>query len=408
MVVRRMRSRAQAILAVVTVVAAVWVGAGQAAVAGEARPILIGGSLGLTGPYSGPSAVYKAVYDYWAERVNREGGLLGRPVRLIIYDDEGRPAVAQSLYQRLLKDDNVDLVLAPYTTHVGGAIIPIVESARKVLWNGGFVGIELFERSSWMVGAYTYQEPDYSRGIFELVDSLPPDQRPRRIGIATEQNPFTLVARDGHRGYGGVLAFARQRGIPVVVNEEYPANVTDVSGIIQRARSAGVDLFFALSLPNPAALLARTARQVGFKPKIYCACGSQVTTLPYWPDLGPAGEGVMGTTMASHTDNYREVRELYEYLRARLGYRELPAYATVGLTILQVLEQAVKGAGTLDQATLRDYVTGRRFDTANGPIVYDEHRVPSYNAAVVQFLDGRNQVVWPRERATAQPVIPMP
>ena len=395
-------------VAVAAALATVGAPAVQAGQATDTRPILIGGSLGLTGPFSGPSAVYKAVYEYWAERVNREGGLLGRPVKLIIYDDEGRPAVAQSLYQRLLKEDNVDLVLAPYTTLVGGAVIPIVESARKVLWNGGFVGIELFERSDWIVGAYTYQEPDYSRGIFEIIGTLPPDQRPRRIGIATEQNPFTLVVRDGYKGYGGVLGFARQRNIPVVVNEEFPPNVTDVSGLIQRARTAGVDLFFALALPNPAALLARTAREQGFKPKIYCACGSQVTTLPYWRDLGPAGEGIMGTTMAWYTDKYRDMDTLYSFLQTRLGYREVPAYATVALTILQVLEQAVKGAGTLDQVALRNYVTGRRFDTVNGPIEYDENRVPKYNAAVVQFVKGQNHVVWPPHRATAKPIIPMP
>lgn len=168
------------------------------------RPILVGGTLGLTGPFSGPSAVYKAVYEYWVNRVNREGGLLGRPVRLILYDDEGKPAVAQALYQRLLKEDNVDLVLAPYTTLVGGAVIPIVESARKVLWNGGFVGIELFKKSRWMVGAYTYQEPDYPRGIFELTDHLPPNQRPRRIGVVTEQNPFTLVVKNGYQVWGWI------------------------------------------------------------------------------------------------------------------------------------------------------------------------------------------------------------
>ncbi len=373
-----------------------------------ARPVLVGGTLGLTGPFSGPSAVYKAVYEYWVNRVNREGGLLGRPVRLVLYDDEGKPAVAQALYQRLLKEDNVDLVLAPYTTLVGGSIIPVVESAGKVLWNGGFVGIELFKKSRWMVGAYTYQEPDYPRGIFELVDSLPTSQRPRRVGVVTEQNPFTLVVKNGYQGYGGVLGFAGQRNMPVVLNEEFSPTVTDVSGLIQRAKAANVDLFFALALPNPAALLARTAHELGFKPAIYCACGSQVTTLPYWRDLGPAAEGIMGTTMAWHTDRFKEVSVLHTYLQRQLGYRELPAYATVALTILQVMEQAVKGAGTLDQAKLRAYVVGRKFTTANGVIEYDKDGIPSYNAVVVQFLRGRNEVVWPTNRATARPVIPMP
>ena len=76
----------------------------------------------------------------------------------------------------------------------------------------------------------------------------------------------------------------------VVLNEEYPGNTNDVSGLIQRAKAADVDLFFALSLPNDAFLLARTAQELSFEPDIYCSCGSQVTTLPAWPDLGDAGE----------------------------------------------------------------------------------------------------------------------
>ena len=77
-------------------------------------PILIGGTLGLTGAFAGPSADYKLAYDLWLERVNAEGGLLGRPVEMIVYDDESTPATAQALYQRLINEDGVDLILAPY------------------------------------------------------------------------------------------------------------------------------------------------------------------------------------------------------------------------------------------------------------------------------------------------------
>ena len=93
---------------------------GSGAPSGE--PIKIGGTLGLTGIFSGPSAGYKATYEYWAKEVNASGGLLGRPVELTIYDDESTPATAATLYQRLINQDKVDLLLAPYTTAVGGAV----------------------------------------------------------------------------------------------------------------------------------------------------------------------------------------------------------------------------------------------------------------------------------------------
>jgi branched-chain amino acid transport system substrate-binding protein len=373
----------------------------------QGDPIRIGGTLGLTGAFAEPSAGYLAAYEYWEERINAEGGLLGRPVELLIYDDESTPTVAQDLFQRLIDEDEVDLLLAPYTTAVGGAVIPIIERNEMVLWNGGFVGIELFENSDWLVGSFTYQDPEYARPVFELVESLPEDERPERVAIVTEQNPFTLVVRGGFGDYPGAIERAESLGMEVVLDEQYAPDTTDVSGLVRRAMDADADMFLALSLPNPAALFARTAHELGYTPDIYCSCGSQVTTVPFWKDLGEAADGVMGTTMSWPTDDYPELDELHEVLQEEFGWAEMPTYAAGALSILQVLEQAVEAVGEIDQAALRDYVTDETFETAVGPMQYDEHRVPAYNAALVQFVGDHNEVVWPEDRATAQPRIPM-
>ena len=144
-----------------TLAAGVLMLAGAAIPAGRrTNPIVIGGTLGLTGAFAEPSTDYKAVYDLWLEQVNKKGGIMGRPVKMIIYNDESNPTVAQALYNRLLDQDKVDLVLAPYTTFVGGAIVPIVMSHKKVLFNGGFVGINLFRNNKgWIVGSYDCRSP---------------------------------------------------------------------------------------------------------------------------------------------------------------------------------------------------------------------------------------------------------
>jgi branched-chain amino acid transport system substrate-binding protein len=372
---------------------------------GEA--IRIGGTLGLTGAFSGPSAAYMAAYEYWAADVNASGGLLGRPVELVIYDDVSSPTTARGLYQRLIDQDEVDLLLAPYGTVIGQAVLPLAEHNEMVLFNGGFAGIEMFRSSEWMVGAATYQEPDVPRGVFELVDTLPWHRRPRRIGIATERDPFTLRVRDGVDGEGGVLALAAERGIAVVLNEEYSPGASDVAEIVDEARARDVDMFFALSQPNDAALLARVAHSVGFEPDIYCACGAQVTSLPSWRELGPAADGVMSLAMAWPTDDFPAVEGLYEHARSELGYPELPVALTAGYAILQVLQQAVEQVGVIDQAALRDHVTGRTIDTVIGPIAYDHDGVPAYAALLVQYQHDHNEVVWPADRATSAPRIPM-
>lgn len=371
-------------------------------------PIVIGASLGLTGAFADPSAVYQLAYDFWLEDINARGGLLGRPVEMIVYDDEGTPTTAQALYERLIHEDQVDLILAPYTTFVGGAVIPVVEAADMVLWNGGFVGIELFQQASAIVGTYTYQEPQWTRSIFELIDSLPEDERPTRVGILTEQNPFPLIVRDGFEGVEGIIGYAEERGMEVVFNEEYNSDTTDFTSLIERARAEDVEVFFAGALPVPGGLIARTVSDVGFRPMIFCVCGSQVTSLPFWADLGSAGEGVMSTHMALPSDDYPGLTELAEHLGDELGAEELSTYGPVAMSILQVLEQAVEATGSLDQEELYEHVTSDEFMTVNGPMQYDEHGIPAYNAVAVQVLDGTNEIVWPPERATAEPVIPIP
>ena len=166
--------------------------------AADDMPVVVGGTLGLTGAFAGPSAEYKAIYDRWLDQVNKRGGLLGRPVKMMIYNDESTPTIAQSLYNRLIDQDHADLLLAPYTTVVGGAIVPIVMSHHMMLFNGGFVGMSIFDNAKgWIVGTYTYQEPDYTRGIFELIKTLPEAQQPKRVAILTAQIRSLLsTARD--------------------------------------------------------------------------------------------------------------------------------------------------------------------------------------------------------------------
>jgi branched-chain amino acid transport system substrate-binding protein len=376
--------------------------------AAESKPITIGGTLGLTGVFADPSADYKVVYDRWLADINRRGGLLGRPVKLVIYNDEGTPTVAQQLYNRLLDQDQVDLVLAPFSTFVGGAIVPLVLSHNKLLFNGGFAGINIFKNAKGaMIGTQTYQEPDFTRGVFELIKSLPAEKRPKRAAIFTVQNPFPLVVRDGLAGKGGALAFAKEAGIEVVVNEQYPPTATDFTALVQKAKAAGADLLLELGTPPDSLQMVRTVAQQGYKPALFCTCGSQVITLAAWPKLGNAAEGVFGTTVSWPSQGYDGLASLAESYHAR-GNETVPTYAIVGHAILQVIEQAVTGANSLDQDKLRQYIYSHDFHTAAGDIHFQDDGTPTFAALLLQYVHGSNQVVWPPKDQTAPPLVPMP
>ena len=378
-----------------------------AARAADEKPVIVGGTLGLTGTFAGPSAEYKAVYDRWLDQVNKSGGLLGRPVKMIIYNDEGTPTIAQGLYNRLIDEDHADLLLAPYTTLVGGAIVPIALSHNMVLFNGGFAGINLFDDAKGsIIGTYTYQEPDYTRGVFDLIKTLPEQQRPKRVAILTIQNPFAIIDREGSHGRGGALNFAKDAGMTVVVDEKYPPTTTDFAGLVQKAKVANADLLLNLGGPNDELQIARTVKQQDYRPAMYCVCGSQMTTLPAWPKLGDAAEGVIGTTIAWPNQPFAGLADLAAFFKGR-GYDALPAYGVVSEAILEVMTQAVNGAKTLDQDKLKAYILSNTFHTVAGDIKYQANGTPEYQQVILQFEHGKNEVIWPTKFQTAAPVIPM-
>jgi branched-chain amino acid transport system substrate-binding protein len=396
----RMR-RAARILALVTCVAIE--SAVSLAAAAQDGAILVGGTLALTGPFAEPSGDYKSVYDRWVTEVNRKGGLLGRPVKMLVYNDESTPTIAQALYNKLLDQDKVDLVLAPYTTFVGGPIVPIVMSHNKLLFNGGFTGIAIFRSNKGsIIGSYPFQEPDYTRGLFEMIADLPTERRPKRVAILTLQNPFSLVVRAGFEGVGGALNFAKAAGVSVVVDEQYPPNTTDFTGLIRKAKAADADMVLALSLPNDTLNIARTMRQQNYEPMVFCTCGSPMTTLATWPQLGAAGELAFGTTFSWPTQGFEGLAELAADFKAR-GQDTIPSYAIAGYSILQILEQAVRGAQTLDQDRLKAYIQQNEFKTAAGNVRFQSDGTPSFNQVVIQYTSGKNNVVWPKSLQTAKP-----
>jgi branched-chain amino acid transport system substrate-binding protein len=376
----------------------------------EGDPIRIGASLGLTGAFAGPSEHYRILYQAAAAEINDQGGILGRPVELLLYDDESTQATAQTLYERLISEDEVDLLLAPYTTFIGGAVIPVVRNSGLLMVNAGFTGWELARQYDKLFMVWPMQEPTWAQGFFELLGDLPEDERPARMALVTAQNPFTVMVRDGFEGELGVLNWADELGIEVVVNEEYPQDAADVSGLVQRAQDADADLFVVLGLPDDSGLIARTVAEVGYQPDIYCSCGSSVTTFPFWKDIGEAGNYVFTPVPAWETDEVQQFPGIDEVVRIfdEEGFEEMPAYGPVAYAALQIMQQAVEETGSTDGDVLAEYLHEHEFQTATGTLRFDEHGVPEFAAGVVQFVDGSNVMVWPPDRSTADPVIPRP
>lgn len=373
------------------------------------EPIVIGGTLGLTGAFSAASQGYEVAYNYWADEINAKGGLLGRPVEFKIFDDESTPATAAQLYQQLINEDGADLLIAPYTTGVGGAIVPITERAGKVVFNPGFLGQEIQSNSKLLVSAWPYQEPQAADPFLDFLASLPQAERGSTIAITTGQHPFLLAAKNGVGDAEGVVAKAEAAGYEVVLNEEYAMTTTDFTGLAQKVKDSGADVFIALALVNDGVAIAQAVNNAGYAPDWYCSCGTQVTTQTVWPDLGAAGENVFATANVWVTQDYPGLTDTLDGMAEAFGTTPelIPGYAPVAYAALQVLQQAVDATQSLDDQTLRDYIAANSFDTIIGTFSYNEDgTIKGIAPVLLQYQADGNQVIWPADIATAEAVTP--
>ena len=209
-----------------------------------AAPIKIGFSMALTGPLAanGKQALLGA--QIWAEQVNAKGGLLGRQVQLVNYDDQSNPATVPGIYTKLLDVDKVDLIVSGYATNMVAPAIPIAMQRGKV-----FIGLFALDANgefhypkyfSMLPSGPTPKE-SFTEGFFQIAAAQNP--KPQTIAIAAEDADFSHNAADGAR------ANVKKYGFKSVYDKTYPPNTTDFSPIIRAIQAANPDLVVFCSYP---------------------------------------------------------------------------------------------------------------------------------------------------------------
>jgi branched-chain amino acid transport system substrate-binding protein len=258
-----------------------------------------------------------------------------------------------------------------------------------------------------MVGSYTYQEPQYSLGAFKAMASLPPGKRPKKVAILTAQNPFTVVAQNGYNGDGGALKYAKEMHMKVVFDQEYPESTTDFTQVVQKAKASGAQALIVLGLPDDSDQIAKTVKEIGWKPAFECMCGSQVTTLSNWPSLGSATNGVVGTDVAWASQGFPGLALLQRFATQR-HEPVIPNYDVTAYAILQMLQQGVEGTHSLNQAKIRSWLLSHTVKTAVGTFKLNKNGTTPFNEILTQTIGKKQEPVWPAKVATAKLISPLP
>ena len=375
--------------------------AGQAAPAG--KEIVIGGSMAITGGFSDVGREYQKTYEWYFNQLNASGGLLGRPVRLVLYDDESDPKKAASLYDKLITVDKVDLLIGPYPTPILAAVIPIAERERMVLVQAGTVASSLLQGhgNKYTFMAFTFLDRDYTRPWMEWLDTLPEAQRPKSMAILTLNNPFTIGTQ------AGLLELAKQHNMSVPVNEVYDATTTDFSALVQKAKAANVDALALLSYYPDSVQIAKTMAELRLKPKTWYNAIS--STVPTWTsDLKELGEATVTPAQVWHTMKYKGVDRLTKFAREDFNISFIPFHVGSAATVADVLTSGVNGCGKIDQDCIANWLRSNTVETVSGPLKFDQDGIPQYSAVLTQVQNGKLTAIYPKDVADAQGVYPWP
>lgn len=360
-----------------------------------AEPIKIGLTISQSGRYADSGSYYKEAYLMWQDDVNAKGGLLGRPVKLIIYDDESSADKAVGLYERLINVDKVDLLLGPYTSTIIYPVGRIAEKYKMVLLQGGGTASKIFKAGfKYMFLTLPGFSEQHAIGFFEHLNTIPRDQWPKRAAVIYGDRSASIANARGQKD------LARKNKISVVLDEKYPPDVTDLTSAITKAKNQKADLLMAGTYFPDAVLIARTIAELNYKPK-YVLLTAGVSDYKFGEKLGALSNNIMGT--AWWHDSVPFSREWTMRYKKRFG--RLPDYHGAGAyAAAQILEAAVTATGSIDNTVLRDYIVSHSFDTVIAQdLSFDERGVPSYSMVTLQWQDGELKVIWPPEAQTAKP-----
>jgi branched-chain amino acid transport system substrate-binding protein len=366
---RRLTCRLLSFSAVLAAAALTAVAAQAQAPSGE--PIRIGYSMALTGGLAPNGKSALLAQKIWEEDVNAKGGLLGRPVKLVYYDDQSNPATIPGIYTKLLDVDKVDLIIGAYATAMLAPAMPIVIQKKKTFI--GLLGLAVNTEFNYpnyfaMIPSGPDAKPAFTKGFFDIAMAQNP--KPQTVAIVAADQEFSRNAADGAREN------AKAAGLKLVYDKTYPPSTTDFAPIIRAIQATNADLVVVCSYPPDSVGIVRAVNELNYRPKMIggAMVGLQATAIK--TQLGPLLNGWTNYDfwLPVPKMDFPGISDLIKKYQARAGAEGVDALgyymAPWGYAQLQVLQQAVEGTKSLDDGKLGDYIRANTFKTVLGDVKF--------------------------------------
>jgi len=361
--------------------------------------VLVGGAISQTGQYAEPAGRQVYSIKLWVDEVNARGGLLGHTIVLRLLDDKSDIQTSIKLYEKLITEDKVDVLLAPYSSGITEAVANVNERYKMPFVAYGAASTPIWEKGRRYIFNIAAVAEDYQKGAVHLA---------RQIGV----KKAAIIGQDSlfpRQSGAGAKEWAKKLGIEVVLEENYPAKQTDFTALLQKINAAGAEAVFSNSYFADAAAQLRQMRELNINFKLYSSTVGPA--LPNFPEqLGPTADYILGFSLWEPLPavlGYPGMKEFIEQYEKR--YHEKPNYhAGAAYGALQVTEAAVKKAGGFDGEKLRDAFATIDVQTVFGHYKVDARGMNSHEGLTFQILKGKRRVVWPEKWAETKPELPMP
>jgi len=336
-----------------------------------AEPIKIGFSMELTGPFAVVGKTGLLAFKIWEEETNAKGGLLGRPVMLVYYDDQSNPALVPGIYTKLIDVDKVDLLISSYGTNLVVPAMPVAISHNRLFFGlFALAANDKFHYPKYFSMLPFGPDPVkvFAEGYFDLAAAQTP--KPKTVAIVATDAEFQHKAAESARVH------AKRTGIDIVYDKAYPPNTVDFTPIVRAVAASQPDMVYLSSYPSDTVGFLRSVGEVGLKTNMLGGGLAGLQAAAIKMQLGEAANGVVNVDLWEPvpTMQFPGVMDFIKAYQAKapaegvdlLGYF-LPPYA---YSELQILGQAIEATKSIDEDKLVDYMHSHPFKTIEGDIAF--------------------------------------
>jgi branched-chain amino acid transport system substrate-binding protein len=361
-------------------------------------PIKIGASLSLTGSYAALGQNQQRGYQLCAKHVNEKGGVLGRKVEFVLYDDQSQGATGVRLYERLITEDKVDVIMGPYSSAITEAVANVNEKYKMPMVAPMASTTSIFRKGRKFIFMVQSSAEVYLEGLIDMAAK----RGLRTVALINEDTLFPKATVEGTKD------LAKQKGLQVVFVEAYPKGHTDFSAILTKIRTANPDVLGAATYFDDAVAITRQMKELNVNPKMFgVTVGGDLPK--FYELLGKNGEFIYGATQWEPELPYPGAKEFTESYKKEFPGADLSYHSAGGYAGCQILVDAIKRARSLDGEKIRAEIAKMDLTTVYGGFKVDEGGFQvSHKMVVFQWQEGKKVIVWPDELAGGKARFPTP